>query len=460
MLTRPLAPLALMVVLAISLMFPTHSHAEWTLANPIAPVRYKSVSMPTNTHIWAGHELGSIWHSDDGGLSWFEQVSWTGQSIEGIAFTDSQFGTAVEFSSRMYRTFNGGQDWDQVPVQTQSFLFDAEAVPGTQRAYACGQGPSFDGYVQWTEDGWETSQSVLVPLQYGDQVFLGGFRKIVVTSTAIHVLAQTETGQGLILRSEDGGQNWSTQYFQPTILLDIAFHDDQHGLATANTGQIVRTENGGDTWYVAETLTNQLNTVGWASLDEAYGFGLFGFAVMGTEAGQIWTTMNSPTDEFIWAMDFSGNGRGVAVGDEGTVLLYGGEVAPVSFDLIPSITVIPPTGGTVAYSASLVSSLPNAVPGVSYWTEVTLPNGQVFGPLTTVPFTLAPMMNVTVPASQAIPGGAPGGDYLFHGHVGFGGNPVLSDSFPFEKLGGAATSELPTSGWTGSVDTDLPGRSR
>lgn len=54
-----------------------------------------------------------------------------------------------------------------------------------------------------------------------------------------------------ILRTSDGGQNWSLQNYQPELekpLLDVLFLDAQHGLAVGAYGLFEQTSDGGSHW--------------------------------------------------------------------------------------------------------------------------------------------------------------------------------------------------------------------
>ncbi|MBS1262253.1 MAG: hypothetical protein MAG453_01596 [Calditrichaeota bacterium] len=166
----------------------------------------------------------------------------------------------------------------------------------------------------------------------------------------------------------------------------------------------------------------------------------------------------------VWA-DTEIDMTGFAVGDmltiRGTVDTYFGEcqlqpalqsqiesepAGPVSLDLIPTQTVVPAEGGNVYYDAHLVSTLPNAYAGVQYWTLVEAPNGNTYGPLYTVNFTLAPFMDITVEdLVQSVPDYAPAGEYTHIGRVGYPAYYV-EDSFTFTKEGEAAGS-MNLDGW-------------
>ena len=110
---------------------------------------------------------------------------------------------------------------------------------------------------------------------------------------------------------------------------------------------------------------------------------------------------------------------------------------PVQFTITPQTTEVPPGGGAVVYDVTIISELDLTYPGLRYWTEVALPNGQMYGPLMNVQWTHTPFMDVTITGiTQNIPMFAPAGMYTHYSHIGFAvGVPALSGDFDFEKLG-------------------------
>jgi Secretion system C-terminal sorting domain len=117
-----------------------------------------------------------------------------------------------------------------------------------------------------------------------------------------------------------------------------------------------------------------------------------------------------------------------------------GVQGPVTLELTGTTVVIPPGGGNVVYDAHLVSTLPNSYNGMAFKTYVTMPNGQVFGPMTNIPFTLTPFMDIfQVGLTQNIPSEAPGGEYMFTGRVIHTSGQFIEDSFTFEKTGVSAS---------------------
>lgn len=125
------------------------------------------------------------------------------------------------------------------------------------------------------------------------------------------------------------------------------------------------------------------------------------------------------------------------------------DAGPATLDLTGTTTVVPASGGNVIYDVAFSSTLPNTVPGLMFWTMVTTPNGQEFGPLFQQPFTHTPFMEVNVIGmAQAVPASAPAGDYTFTGHIGFSPNPILTDAFAFTKEGAVTDGTMDDlSGW-------------
>ncbi len=109
---------------------------------------------------------------------------------------------------------------------------------------------------------------------------------------------------------------------------------------------------------------------------------------------------------------------------------------PVVLTLTGQVTTVPPEGGMIFYDVSIWNTLPQSFPNVNWWTEVELPNGQLFGPLMTRTVTIPGFLDITVQAmNQDIPSLAPGGEYIFYGHLGHYPTSLLMDSFTFTKEG-------------------------
>lgn len=97
------------------------------------------------------HFEASIWHSSDGGNTWAEQLF--NENIgymAGIDMIDENTGIAVgageNFTSQIYRTNNGGGNWNQIsfPSQNEHILVEVQMVTSTD-GWAVGYGPNGPG---------------------------------------------------------------------------------------------------------------------------------------------------------------------------------------------------------------------------------------------------------------------------------------------------------------------------
>ncbi|MBS1262619.1 MAG: Serine protease AprX [Calditrichaeota bacterium] len=113
----------------------------------------------------------------------------------------------------------------------------------------------------------------------------------------------------------------------------------------------------------------------------------------------------------------------------------GGEAPAATLYLNPIWNYIPPQGGLMRYGLVFNFNRDMTVPGVDYWVDLVLPNGNDYGPIYDVTFTATPYMHVEMEMQQNIPGFAPSGVYTVTGKVGImPGLVVASDSFEMTKF--------------------------
>jgi Secretion system C-terminal sorting domain len=153
------------------------------------------------------------------------------------------------------------------------------------------------------------------------------------------------------------------------------------------------------------------------------------FAWGGSGGKVVVTTM---TMEFLWN---NGYNSGQILWNTIDWMANHAPPGPVSFNLYPVVTNIPPAGGMVVYDGELISTIPLSLP-IRYRTYYTPPGGTSMGPIIDFPFTLVPFMNIYVAGmTMFIPDYYPAGNYLFEAMVGVPANPAyqLWDDFVFTK---------------------------
>lgn len=232
-------------------------------------------------NLWAVGWLGTILHSSNRGLTWEPQESGTGMSLLGVHFVDSSTGWAVGWNGTVVHTTNGGREWKIQSSPTHENLnnvFFADAEHG----WAVGSGGAVihtnDGGESWILQESDTNQQ-LVDVHFTDR-FNG----------------RAVGWSGAIIRTTDGGENWArelsgtisnlrsvhvagsgpdpvtwavgsfgemhfklpedeawvfkwTEFRQLEIRLkSIFFVDEEYGWIAGQSGTVLHTQDGGETW--------------------------------------------------------------------------------------------------------------------------------------------------------------------------------------------------------------------
>jgi hypothetical protein len=140
---------------------------------------------------------------------------------------------------------------------------------------------------------------------------------------------------------------------------------------------------------------------------------------------------------FRFGSDGGGSEIGWYVDDVQVTGFPSGATPAVAVTLIPYGTPIqiPATGGSFDFNIMVTN---NEVTPVTFsiWTDVTLPNSSIYGPVIG-PIELTPPGGASIERdrTQAVPAGAPTGMYTYNAYVGDNlGNVWDEDHFDFEKL--------------------------
>jgi photosystem II stability/assembly factor-like uncharacterized protein len=226
---------------------------------------------------------------------WFVQASPTQENLTNLFVIDRNTVVAGGNGGVIVRTTDGGATWSIV----------ASGVTGTLR------GVSFVGNTGWivgdnstvlkTTDAGATWAPQPVPVTEtlrqvsafaGDLVYVGGGP------------IGGDPGESVFLKSEDGGESWTSQLTDFTTRL-MFFVDPDSG-CIAGGSSLQRTTDGGDTWTDYDPAT-----VGWIGslyfIDNLNGWisGGGGFVGRTMDGGKSWEALNSGTTRNVADVTFS-----------------------------------------------------------------------------------------------------------------------------------------------------------
>jgi photosystem II stability/assembly factor-like uncharacterized protein len=267
---------------------------------------------------WAVGNFGAVYYTRDAGRTWEARESGTKMPLFAIDFADATHGWAVGKSALVLATADGGRSWkrQQTPIPPDKHLFALQAVDA-KTVWAVGDW----GAITLTRDGgetWEDRSLGTIPVReeaapertgtpLTDDVILyavafpgpdhgyiaGEFGTVLATTDGGRTwtkqavgtqktlfgigFASAERGwavgiDGLIVRTRDGGRHWEVQRgeVEHEALEDVGFLETiknpglydvdvrgQHGVVVGDTGVLLTTADGGETWQRHELPESQ-----------------------------------------------------------------------------------------------------------------------------------------------------------------------------------------------------------
>jgi photosystem II stability/assembly factor-like uncharacterized protein len=254
----------------------TDGGATWQRVNTTASRKFFDVTCVDENHIWTCGILGEIMYSADGGQSWQLQVTGISKYMTRIEFLDTLKGWCVGGDGTIAYTVDGGQNWNVVFTA----WYEAEFY-----------GVTFaDEYIVYALAGW--------PDNFIEK-------------------------QGYIIRSTNGGPNWSLlkQSTGFDEYLDIHAVDQDVIVVVGGNDLtlepiILRSTNAGYSW---DSITNipssarYLRAVDFVE-NKGWAVGRSGTILFTEDGGLTWTQQFSPADSTLFDVDFSDELHGIACG--------------------------------------------------------------------------------------------------------------------------------------------------
>ena len=184
----------------------------------------------------------------DGGLTWFPLNSNIAGYITSFIFFNASTGVVASYSPNkptsffyLYRTTNGGANWNQIMSSTSTFRIDNFSKPNDSSAVA------FNGVNTFrTETRGATWQIATAP----HQIYCRSVHFFNILTGFAAGSFEEGTTNGRIIKTSDGGNNWQTSINYPSTFrfLSINFPSVLTGYASAYSGLILKTTNGGLTF--------------------------------------------------------------------------------------------------------------------------------------------------------------------------------------------------------------------
>ena len=242
----------------------------------------------------------------NGGLTWSQVFGYGGTACYSIKFLNDTLGYAGAYNSRVFRTINGGLTWaQQTTFQTNEEISAIDFADLTRGVAVT------ESYIYRTTNG----------TTWGGTTFLGG-NKVSGAFSPTGTVIVGDTHGGIFK-----GANFATTY--PNVnsqsglqaFRRIKFVDSQNGWVGGDGNNILKTNNGGNTWTVTNPTTyidyaNDIAAISASKIIIAAGSS-DGKVYMTTNGGTSFTSQTLSTTNRLTAISFPTATTGYVVGYNG-----------------------------------------------------------------------------------------------------------------------------------------------
>ncbi|MCP5524923.1 MAG: hypothetical protein H7A46_25640 [Verrucomicrobiales bacterium] len=281
--------------------------ANW---EPVAGEMPRHVQF-VDVDLWWGLEGGELRVTDDGGQTWTPRTLPAGET-DGIPYFKNALEGWFVGTVRIWKTIDGGTTWEN---QATLGLPDGRALTtldfrDPDNLWVAG----FAGAVYKSTNGgedWE-HQNPAPRVAWQDASF--------ISSTTGWVAGE----YGSIYQTTDGGVSWNPQGLPDNFtsgFLSIHFVDAQNGWVVGATGRIYATTDGGETWVrQTSNSTRTLRSVFFLDTQAGWVVGDSGTILHTTDGGEEWSPQTSGVTAGLRAVQFVDSNTGWVVGRSGAVL--------------------------------------------------------------------------------------------------------------------------------------------
>ncbi|HRI48005.1 MAG TPA: YCF48-related protein, partial [Ignavibacteriaceae bacterium] len=252
-----------------------------------------AVGAPTS----AGSAFDQIGRSTDGGNTWaiipFSTTSTS--TLWSISMVNSNLGFASGTNSAIYKTTNGGLNWDSLAttgLPTGATFRKIDFVSANMGWVFASAPNTLTNFIFKTTDGGTTwvAQSHGISAASNGQVYNS------------HMLNENDgfivTWEPRPFRTTDGGTTWTSQSTVDAFggfLYDIKMADTSLGYMVGSAGRFYKTTNGGLLWdtLTVPTRSYSFNSMELIDANTIAGFGGTGVFFLSTDAGLTWVSKNT-----------------------------------------------------------------------------------------------------------------------------------------------------------------------
>lgn len=291
---------------------------EWELNHSFIPSQTLQKIRFVNEQL--GLTVGSLYNGStenihitrDGGKSWKDVSSgYTSMRFMDIFFFDEQVMYMSGNEGLIIRSVDGGEKWETLNTGVTNQLWALHFVD-RKTGYACGSAgiiiKTIDGGISWK------------PLNSGVSNQLYDFE-------ATDSGALFASGSNVLLRSDDGGDNWTKVTDFPFMapadwIRSIKFVNSTTAYACADIGRIYKSTDGGESWARLPSITQEaLFELDFVNENLGYVCGYNGTILKTQDGGMNWEILPSPIGtDHLFSIDLLSKSKGYICSHKGAII--------------------------------------------------------------------------------------------------------------------------------------------
>ncbi|MEZ4924277.1 MAG: gliding motility-associated C-terminal domain-containing protein [Crocinitomicaceae bacterium] len=295
-----------LIQVALTLVNNGYSQLVWTQQNSTTTTQFIDNVDIVNANV--GYVLmypDKVLSTTNGGSTW-TPTTIPGSSLNGICFIDTQTGWMIDYvNANIYKTTNGGGAW-QLVYSNPSFT-----------SYA------YNIYFVDANHGWATRSDYF--LHTTD----GGISWDSIPSPGGASFQFVDQQRGFILygndlnRSSDGGATWnsSTIWTGPENINGFFAFDTANLWAVGENGLIRKSIDGGNTWSTNSISNyNELKDIHFFDANNGIAVGVGGLVISTADGGVNWSVNTSGVTTDLYQLDMISAGEAWVTGASGTII--------------------------------------------------------------------------------------------------------------------------------------------
>jgi len=246
-------------------------------------------------------------YTDNGGEVWQTKNAPTVTYASGLDFLDENYGM-ISGDNLIFYTLDGCNTWHQGTTHPNSYLGNVKIINNNKAFLLGGQG---QGTLLKSSDGGDTWFTI-------NSNTTGNLEQIVFKDQS-NGLITANSGPSII--TTDGGENWNSINYNFDWLNDGAFYGNDD-IALASYSKIYISKDGGQTWTekIVASSGTYVSSISFKDSLNGTAVGETGLLLNTTDGGDTWNQQFSPTLTDFSDIEYSENNCGVIIGEDGVIL--------------------------------------------------------------------------------------------------------------------------------------------